>query len=160
MRVKIKTWEEMLDMEGSFIDTDGDIELPCGVCYTKSMENSMPEDRVIKTFINEGDMLWDDGSKQDPYYIEEDMIGEKYELVKITDINIYCDSVLDEDFLDEKDDYIQNLEYENKNMAEFLESLGYSDEQISQISERGNRFSSCPEGSREGEKVLTGNVKF
>ena len=138
MRVKIKTWDEMLGMEGSFIDYEGDIELPCGVCYTTHMENEMPDDRIIKVFIDDNDdMRWDNDNKHDPYYIEEDMIGEKYELVKITDINICCDSVLDEDFLDEKDDYIQNLEFENKNMAEFLESLGYNQEQITSIALSG-----------------------
>lgn len=138
MRVKIKTWDEMLGIEGSFIDCDEDICLPCGVRYTTYMENKMPEDRIIEVFIDDNDdMRWDNDDKKYPYYIKDTMIGEKYELVKITDINICCDSVLDEDFLDEKDDYIQNLEFENKNMSEFLESLGYTQEQITSIALTG-----------------------
>ena len=58
-------------------------------------------------------------------------------MAKITDINICCDVALDGHLLDENDDYIQNLEFENKNMAEFLESLGYTQEQITDIALTG-----------------------
>ena len=48
--------------------------------------------------------------------------------------------------LSENADYIENLEFENRMFAEFLESLGYSNEQISDISMIGARFNQTNSG--------------
>jgi hypothetical protein len=45
MRVKIKTWDEMLI--GRNLDIDGDIDHPSS-CFTIGMEDSMPNDRIIE----------------------------------------------------------------------------------------------------------------
>ena len=42
--------------------------------------------------------------------------------------------------LEENVDYIENLEFENRMFAEFLESLGYTQEQISNIAMTGVGF--------------------
>lgn len=48
--------------------------------------------------------------------------------------------------LSENADYIENLEFENRMFAEFLESLGYSNEQISDIAMMGNGFNQTNSG--------------
>ena len=122
MRVQIKTWDEMLvEFGASLIGSENTI-LRLG--FIESMEKRLPDTRIIevsKTPVLEEDdftyYLWDG------FYVAEPCI-EKF----IT---------IDDYELDEKDDYIQNLEFENKNMAEFLESLGYNQEQISNIALSG-----------------------
>jgi hypothetical protein len=58
--------------------------------------------------------------------------------------NPACDGILD------RDEQIENLSYENKMMAEKLESLGFSQEQISNI---------CSGGKEEHPKLLTPYIK-
>jgi len=81
----------------------------CEGIFTDLMEKDMPQDRVIDIPHKDEWNGWE---------ITEDMIEEHLEL-------------------DEKEDYIENLEFENKNMSEFLQSLGFNDEQISDIALTG-----------------------
>ena len=107
MKVKIKTWEKMIEefgLNGDWINCEG--------TFTDLMEKDIPQDRIIDIQYKDGYMYWNG------WEISEDMIEE------------YLD-------LDEKEDYLENLEFENKNMSEFLQSLGFNDEQISDIALTG-----------------------
>ena len=108
MKVKIKTWEKMVEEFG--LDFWGWIN--CEGIFTDLMEKDMPQDRIIDIHYEDEDICWNE------WEITEDMIEEHLDL-------------------DEKEDYLENLEFENKNMSEFLQSLGFNDEQISDIALTG-----------------------
>ena len=57
-KVKIKTWDELLKISG--IDDDGNIRnLGLGASFTRTMENCLPDNRVIRVNNIDGDWLWD-----------------------------------------------------------------------------------------------------
>ena len=84
MRVKIKTWEKMEEEFG----LNGDW-IPYEEYFTDLTGNVMPQDMIMDIQYKDGYMYWNG------WEISEDMIEE------------YLD-------LDEKEDYIENLEFENK----------------------------------------------
>ena len=57
-KVKIKTWDELLKIHG--FDGDGNIRnLGLGASFTRTMENCLPDNRVIRVNNIDGDWLWD-----------------------------------------------------------------------------------------------------
>ena len=70
MKVKIKTWDKMVDEFG--VDIDGVVR--CRYTFIPLMEGGMPEDRIIDVKVNEsGYMQWQGWS------ISDDMIEERFE---------------------------------------------------------------------------------
>lgn len=68
MRVLIKTWEQMKHEYG--LDSAGDIR--CRYCFTRSMENQLPKDRILFVYLNENQLTWKLGRLHAA--ISEDMV--------------------------------------------------------------------------------------